>query len=146
MYFLQLLVLITWSLMAIINPVVSGNSLPAFSHVFDADLSTIGFSRSQACLPMQSSALPRCLFLVSFSCSHWYFCYYCYNYITPPPPPQPPPPPPNSLSFWYTNYSELSCTFPPDELQSSIETLTPINFNYVFPPDSSNCHLASRIY
>ena len=67
MYFLQLLVLTTWSLMAIINPVVSGNSLPAFSHAFDAVLSTIGLSRSQACLPMQSSALPRCYFFLYHS-------------------------------------------------------------------------------
>jgi len=35
MYFIQMLVLITWSWMAILNPVISGNNLSALSYAFD---------------------------------------------------------------------------------------------------------------
>jgi hypothetical protein len=56
MYFIQLLVLITWSWMTTINPVISGNNLSAFSHAFDDALINVWLSRSYTCLLWISSS------------------------------------------------------------------------------------------
>jgi len=48
------------SWISIRNPVVSKKISPNFSPVFDANLSTVGVSRSQAFLPRISFALSHC--------------------------------------------------------------------------------------
>ena len=56
----RLLCPITWSWMAIRNPVVSEKISPIFSLALDANLSTFGVSRSQVSLPLIGFALSHC--------------------------------------------------------------------------------------